>query len=84
MEEQPRSLSEPVREKPLSHQCVCLLLHPGQPVEVTPGVIVSTPALRDKCYAVVDDPDSPFCSLCEQAGHPDLHTQAAERVVRRP
>ncbi len=73
MEEQPRSLSEPVRETPLAHQCVCLLIH-------------QTPSgdLRDKCYAVVGDPDSPFCLSCEEAGHPDAHAQAAERVVRRP
>ena len=67
MTEQP----QPLRETPLAHQCVCLILHQTVAGE-----------MRDKCFANVEDPDSPFCPDCEQAGHPELHEQAAGKVMR--
>lgn len=69
--EQPRSLSEPRREMPLAHQCVCLLVSPS-----------GMSGVHDKCKNMVDDPDSPFCSSCEASGHPDSPYLTAE--MRRP
>ena len=82
MEQPDRSLSElaqqlsgliPVRDQPVTHNCVCLLIHQTPQGEV-----------RDKCFAHASSPDSPFCHDCEMAGHPQLHEQAWERVVKRP
>ena len=79
-------MEQPVREEPLAHQCVCLLVHqqanPEMGADGTVGVVLRR--VQDKCYAIVSDPDSPFCTMCETAGHPNLHEQAAERVVKRP
>ena len=82
MEQPDRSLSElaqqlsgliPVRDQPVTHQCVCLLIHRGDEGEI-----------RDKCHAHSSSPDAPFCVDCERAGHPDLHEQAWERAVKKP
>jgi hypothetical protein len=61
---------QPLRATPVAHQCVCLLIH------VTMG------NMRDKCYEMVNDPDSPFCGICERGGHPAMHEQAWDKVVR--
>ena len=63
-----------IRERAIEHQCVCLLVHLSADGERK---------MEDKCYAPVPDPDSPFCRSCEDAGHPDAHTQAWERIVKR-
>ena len=68
-----QQLSGPRREQQVTHNCVCLLIHQTPQGEV-----------RDKCFAHASSPDSPFCWDCENAGHPQLHEQAWERVVKKP
>lgn len=73
-------LEQPIRATPVAHQCVCNLLRPtftlvnGEPIQGEPE--------RDKCGRMIYDPDSPFCSDCENADHHLLPHQQG-RVVRR-
>ena len=72
---------QPLRAVPMAHQCVCLLLnratrYNAEKDEFVPEVVES------KCAAMVNDPDSPFCGACEQAGHPNLVREG--KVVMDP
>lgn len=58
----------PSREEPASHRCVCLLTMQRE----DEGVIRT---ITDKCIAVVDNSDQPFCDDCERSGHPLLDHQ---------
>jgi hypothetical protein len=76
-------LMDPVRETPKPHQCVCLLIKriPG-PLTLTQlqelaanrgsfqDVVKTFREIKDKCHAVVDNPDQAFCESCEASGHP--------------
>jgi hypothetical protein len=67
-------MEQPRRESPQAHQCVCLLVK--GPTVVTLGAevtIETTTGFRNKCFAMVSNPDQPFCDYCEEQGH-DLFT----------
>lgn len=62
---------QPIRERQVAHECVCLLLHfQGRVVDG-----VALPPVEDKCRMTVLDPDSPFCRPCEDALHPQATAQ---------
>ena len=63
---------QPLRETPVAHACVCLLLYPKFGVDPTTNQVVNLPPVESRCTGMVSDPDSPFCKSCEEAGHPDL------------
>lgn len=71
---------DPVREIPKSHECVCLriLRMPVLPdVEDLaklvagefPTDLIRFRDVKDKCHAIVNNPDQPFCDDCELAEH---------------
>jgi hypothetical protein len=87
---------EPVRENPKAHQCVCLLIKkiPGPETlnalkNLADGVddlneVVSTfREVKDKCHAMVNNPDQAFCQPCEDEGHPTEDTQVGlQNIVK--
>jgi hypothetical protein len=58
----------PVRQEPVTHQCVCLLHYERE----SGG---KTTTVRDKCHEMVDSPDQAFCDECERDDHHLLHNQ---------
>jgi hypothetical protein len=61
----------PVRQEPVTHQCVCLLRY-----ERESGGETST--VTDKCTREVESPDQAFCDGCEDEGHHLLDTQMGD------
>lgn len=73
---------DPVREIPKPHQCVCLITRkvPG-PMTLDAlhkladqtgdlkEVVQTFREVKDKCHAVVDNPDQAFCDDCENNEH---------------
>lgn len=81
-----------IRENPQSHECVCLQIH-EQPMMPNSedlkklldgtapiGDLIEIREVKDKCHAIVDNPDQPFCVDCELAGHPEAHNQVGKRI----
>lgn len=83
---------DPVRVTPKPHECVCLLIQkvPG-PVTLealqrlasagfepasSEDLVATFREVKDKCHAVVDNPDQAFCDSCEDSGHPLEDNQA--------
>lgn len=88
-------LEQPLRETPVAHQCVCLLIKgptimDPEAVEVMKRVAANAGISgslvqnmienRDKCTRMVDDPDSPFCRDCEASEHHLSQEQHGLRV----
>ena len=72
-----RNIAPPVREEPIPHRCLCVLLldFPTEDVEIVDGkacIVRHTQTMRDACVATHLDPDSPLCPSCMAAGHLDL------------
>jgi len=61
----------PIREEPKPHMCVCLLI-----MQRVSGGLVQI--IKDKCHALVDNPDQPFCEHCEDAEHPSRPNQKGQ------
>jgi hypothetical protein len=87
---------DPVREIPKPHQCVCLLIRkiPGPMTlealknladgEAGLSQVVSTfREVKDKCHAMVDNPDQAFCQSCEDDEHPhDANQIGLQNIVK--
>jgi hypothetical protein len=58
----------PVRQEPVTHQCVCLLRYEQD----------ENTTVTDKCSREVASPDQAFCDECEATGHHLLDTQMGE------
>jgi hypothetical protein len=61
----------PVRQEPVTHQCVCLLRYEQE----SDG---ETTTITDKCSREVSSPDQAFCDGCEELAHHLLDTQMGD------
>lgn len=80
---------EPVREAPVAHECVCLLIkgRPTDPVAIEAikkaaeaagipeGIVQDITTNEDKCHQMVESPDQSFCDSCEESEHHLLPNQ---------
>lgn len=66
--------TKPVRDVPKEHECVCLI---EQKFKDEDG---NHRTARDKYHQTVENPDQPFCTECENDGHPEAHNQVADLI----